>query len=50
MAGSKMAAILYNQTVVVHWGHFTGQLAQGWPWLPLTFSSKRLPMAAMGKR
>ena len=26
---AKRAAILYNQTVVVHWGQFTGQLVQG---------------------
>ena len=26
---AKWAAILYNQTVVVHWGQFTGRLMQG---------------------
>ena len=26
---AKWAAILYNQTVVVHWGQFTGRLVQG---------------------
>ena len=25
----KWAATLYNQTVVVHWGQFTGRLVQG---------------------
>ena len=26
---AKYATILYNQTMVVHWGQFTGRLAQG---------------------
>ena len=26
---AKWAAMLYNQTVVVHWGQFTGRLVQG---------------------
>ena len=26
---AKWVAVLYNQTVVVHWGQFTGRLVQG---------------------
>ena len=43
----KRAAILYNQTVVVHWGQFTGRLVQG---LALVAIDIRLQEIANGSR
>ena len=47
-AAAKCGVILFNQTVVVHWGHSQDGWCEGWPWLPLT-CTKRWPMAATGK-